>query len=167
MMYLSFSDEQYMGSSIEILPENRAEIPGLRDVLMNSFVIENPLYTYARNMNTGVYADEDEEQVYEYRELARELSAVWNNQDDMNVMMALSRALQMIVDLKRNTMDDPDDIPEMEGMSEDEWERANEDMEAQGLDLTWEDCPADPFEDGDPDRDDGDDGDDGDDEDDN
>ncbi len=154
MMYLRFSDEQYMGSGIEILPESRAEIPGLRDVVMNSFVIENPLYTYARNMNTGVYADADEEQVYEYRELAEELAAVWGDQDDMNVMMALSRALQMIVDLKRNTMDDQDDIPEMEGMSEDEWERANEDMEAQGLDLTWEDCPADPFEDDDTDDDD-------------
>ena len=100
MLHLEYKVNDYKGCHIDIQPGSETEIPGLRDMLMHAFMVDNPARTFAKKMKHGGFQGCTEEEIESEAEVADVLSDLWGNEPVMNVMLLLSRAMQMIVDLR-------------------------------------------------------------------
>ncbi len=102
MMHLEYKRQEYKGCRIDIQPGSEREIPGLRDMIFQNMIIVNPAKTFAEKMKTGGYEGWSEDEIVLEAEVANELSDLWDGEPVMNVMMLLSRSLQMVANLKLN-----------------------------------------------------------------
>ncbi len=116
MLHLEYRNNEYNGSLIDITPARQSDIPELRDMVTHKMVIENPAKTFAAKFKAGGYDMMPEEEVAYEAEMANILSELWDAKANMNTMMILSRALQMIIDLKK----DPDGYDEYEDFEDSE-----------------------------------------------
>ncbi len=101
MLFLNYLRSGYEGCKMAIDPIDDDDIPELRNMVMKSLVIEHPAKTFAIKMKQGVFDGEPEELVAAEAEYINIISDLWENHPDENVMVVLSRALQMIVDMKK------------------------------------------------------------------
>ncbi|MCR5674313.1 MAG: hypothetical protein K6G16_01250 [Lachnospiraceae bacterium] len=112
MLHFEYRKQAYKGSRVDILPGHISEIPDLRDMLMRHFLIDNPARTFARKYRAGGYDGWPEEEVTAEAEMANTLADLWEGEATMNVMALLSRAMQMIFDLKKREGGPDGDPPE-------------------------------------------------------
>ena len=120
MMHLEYKKGDYRGCTIDIQPENSREIPGLRDMLMHNMMIQNPAVYFSKKIKNGGYDGVLKSEVAREAEISSILCDLWDSEASMNVMMLLARAMQMIINLRKNELEicDPvdnaimdDDIP--------------------------------------------------------
>ena len=103
MLHIEIREKPYAGSRIEIVPDNSSRIPDLRNILERDFMIENPAKVFARRMKQGAYDNIPEYQVEAEARIVNLLSPVWQlpgeekGEEMMNVMMILSRLMQLYV----------------------------------------------------------------------
>lgn len=100
MMHLEYKKASYNGCHIDIQPDHKSEIPKLRQMVVNNLNIKNPAAVFAQKMKNGEFEDVPEEKVDAEAQVVNILSDIWDDRYSMNVLMLLSRAMQMIVDLK-------------------------------------------------------------------
>ncbi len=100
MLHLEYGKKEYKGSRIVIAPGNDIEIPGLRDMVFQNLMVENPARTFAVKYKGGGYEEMCDDEICEEAEVANVLSDLWAKEQNMNVMMLLARALQEIANLK-------------------------------------------------------------------
>lgn len=100
MLHIEYNkEEEYKGSKINIQPESREEMKRLK-FLLSGFVVENPAKTFVEKQNSGGYEGYSKEEIEAEKEMACILSELWDGKPQMNVLLLLSRAMQMIINLK-------------------------------------------------------------------
>ena len=103
MLHVEIREKPYAGTRIEIVPESGSRIPELRDVLERDFMIENPTKVFAEKMKRGEFEYVPKYKVDAEARIVKILSPVWklpsqkNEEEVMNVMMVLSRLMQLYV----------------------------------------------------------------------
>ena len=97
MLHIEYSDSDYKGTSIDIQPASSSEIPGLRDMVNHNLIIENPAMTFAKLMKSGWYEGWSDDELESEAEKANTLADLWDGEASMNVLMLLSRAMQMML----------------------------------------------------------------------
>ncbi len=100
MLHIELRKQSYKGSRIDIRPRTEYEIPGLKDMISRNFIIENPILTFREMMNNGHYDGTSKKDVETEIDIVNKLSELWDNESSMNVMMLLSKTLQMFLNMK-------------------------------------------------------------------
>lgn len=103
MLHVEVRKTMADGSVAVITPENRAEIPGLCDMLSQSFIIENPAKTFARMYKAGCFDGMTECETAYIAEFANIISDAWlsdlrdkdSGQPEMNIIRVMVRLMQM------------------------------------------------------------------------
>ena len=128
MLHLELRYNDYKGSRVDIVPDNECEILGLRDMLMHNFVVDNPARTFVQRMRSGDYDGWDEDDLAKEADVLNLLSDIWGDEPVMNVMMLLSKSMQMILNIKRGKsyLKQARNIVLHEEKPEDGWEKADD-----------------------------------------
>lgn len=106
MLYIKYRQKPYQGTTIEFVPDNDRQIPGLRDMLAHHFLIEHPAKTFAVKMNSGGYEGVPEDMVAADAERVNCLSHLWNldgtgEMATANVLQILGRLMEQYVKVKK------------------------------------------------------------------
>ncbi len=101
MMEIDYVKKGYKGCRVDIRLQNEAEIPKLRGMLMEEFIVEEPSFTFYRRRTRGEFDCTPVDDVCDREIVTRMLSELWGSEAGVNVVLLLARALQKIVDLKK------------------------------------------------------------------
>lgn len=98
MLNIEYIDlEKENSKVIDFVPDNLKDIPVMRALLENKFMIENPAKTFAAKIKSGEYDDLPDEDVVAEAEIANELSEMWGNNSEINVMMLVTKLINKYV----------------------------------------------------------------------